>query len=111
MAPIALKMTAGAQPSRSNRVGPKLDQSPTHSWSRSTQINPYLVFNGQCEAAFKFYEKCLVGKIEAMIPHTGTPAEQFVPPDWRDKIMHARLVVGDEVLMGSDARPDHFEKP
>ena len=25
--------------------------------------------------------------------------------------MHARLVVGDKVLMGSDAPPDHFEKP
>jgi len=33
------------------------------------QINPYLVFNGQCEEAFKFYEKCLGGKIEAMMPH------------------------------------------
>jgi PhnB protein len=38
------------------------------------QINPYLTFDGQCEAAFKFYEKVLGGKIEAMIPHEGTPA-------------------------------------
>ena len=30
------------------------------------QLNPYLHFNGQCEAAFKFYEQCLGGKIEAM---------------------------------------------
>jgi PhnB protein len=27
------------------------------------QLNPYLSFNGQCEAAFKFYEQCLGGKI------------------------------------------------
>ena len=26
------------------------------------QLNPYLTFNGQCEAAFKFYEKCLGGR-------------------------------------------------
>ena len=75
------------------------------------QLNPYLLFNGQCEAAFRFYERCLGGKIVAMMPHAGTPAEGQVPPEWRDKIIHARLVVGDQVLMGSDAPPDHFEKP
>jgi PhnB protein len=73
------------------------------------QLNPYLTFNGQCEAAFKFYEKVLGGKIEAMIPHAGTPAEDHVPSDWRDKIIHARLVVGDKVLMGSDAPPERYE--
>ena len=26
------------------------------------QLNPHLIFNGQCEAAFKFYEKCLTGR-------------------------------------------------
>ena len=44
------------------------------------QLNVYLYFNGQCEAAFKFYEKVLGGKIEALIPHAGTPAEAHVPP-------------------------------
>jgi PhnB protein len=73
------------------------------------QLNPYLTFNGQCEAAFKFYEQCLGGKIVAMVTHAGTPAEGQVPAEWRDKIIHARLVVGDEVLMGSDAPPDRYE--
>jgi PhnB protein len=73
------------------------------------QLNPYLLFNGQCEAAFKFYEKILGGEIEAMIPHEGTPAAEHVPPEWRKKILHARLSVGDEVLMGSDAPPDRYE--
>jgi PhnB protein len=73
------------------------------------QLNPYLMFNGTCEAAFKFYEKVLGGKIEAMMPHEGTPAEEHVPAEWRKKIMHARLVVGDEVLMASDAPPEHFQ--
>ena len=75
------------------------------------QLNPYLLFNGQCETAFKFYEKCLGGKIEAMILHEGTPAADQVPAEWRKKILHARLVVGDQVLMGSDAPPDRFQKP
>ncbi len=75
------------------------------------EIIPYLVFNGQCETAFRFYEKCLRGKIETMLPHAGTPAEAHAPPEWRSKIMHARLVVGDAVLMGSDAPPDRYEAP
>ena len=75
------------------------------------QLNPYLMFDDQCEAAFKFYEKCLGGKIVAMMPHAGTPAESHVSPQRRDKIMHARLNVGDDVLMGSDTPPDDYEKP
>ena len=75
------------------------------------QLNPYLHFNGQCEAAFQFYQRCLNGKIEAMIKYAGTPGEQHVSPDWREKIMHARLVAGDAVLMGSDARSERYEPP
>jgi len=74
------------------------------------QLNPYLVFNGRCEAAFKFYEQVLGGKIEAMIAHEGTPAAEHVPADWRSKIMHARLVVDGMLLMGSDAPPDRYEQ-
>jgi PhnB protein len=75
------------------------------------QVNTYLIFNGQCEAAFKFYERCFGGKIEAMMTHAGSPAEAQAPPEWRDKIMHARLIVDGQALMGSDAPPGHFEKP
>jgi PhnB protein len=75
------------------------------------QLNPYLTYNGTCEAAFRLYERCLGGKIVAMIPHEGSPMADRVPPEWRNKIMHARLVVGDEVLMGSDAPPEHYQEP
>jgi PhnB protein len=44
-------------------------------------------------------------------PHAGTPAENHVPAEWRDKIMHARLTAGGDVLMGSDAPPDRYEQP
>ena len=74
-------------------------------------INPYLLFKGDCEQAFQYYEKALGGKIEAMIRHEGTPAEAHVSPEWRQKIMHARLTVGDQALMGSDAPLERFERP
>jgi PhnB protein len=76
------------------------------------QINPYLAFAGQCEAAFTFYAKCLGGKLEAMLTHEGTPAEGSVPPEWRKKILHARLRTDDgAVLMGGDAPPTRQVKP
>ncbi|HWD60550.1 MAG TPA: glyoxalase/bleomycin resistance/extradiol dioxygenase family protein [Stellaceae bacterium] len=73
------------------------------------KLNPYLTFSGRCEEAFKFYEKALGGKIDAMMTAVGTPMEKQMSPEWRDKIMHARMTVGDAVLMGSDAPPDRAE--
>ena len=73
------------------------------------QLNPYLTFDGRCEAAFKFYAKVLGGKIEAMMRHEGTPAEKHVPAAWRKKIMHAQLVLDGQTLMGSDAPPERYE--
>lgn len=75
------------------------------------QLNPYLFFNGQCEEAFKFYATCLKGKIEAMLTHEGTPAEAHVPAEWRTKIMHARLMVDGQALMGSDDPTGKYEPP
>ena len=75
------------------------------------EINPYLLFNGQCEEAFKFYEKSLNGKIEAMMPHEGSPAEQHAPPNWLKKILHARINIGGQIVMASDAPPGSYEKP
>ena len=73
------------------------------------QLNPYLSFDGRCEAAFKFYEKALGGKIEAMMTYGSSPMAEQTLPAWRNKIMHARLKVGDQILMASDAPPDRYE--
>jgi PhnB protein len=75
------------------------------------KINPYLSFDGQCEAAFRFYEQCLGGRIVALITFGETPMAEQCAPALRGKIAHARLVVGDQVLMGGDPPPEHFEKP
>jgi PhnB protein len=74
-------------------------------------VSPYLNFNGQCAAAFKFYEQCLGGKILFMQTHGESPMADEVPPAWRDRIIHATLKVGDTLLMGSDAPPEHYQKP
>ena len=75
------------------------------------QVNAYVIYNGQCEEAFRFYERCLNGKLVTLMTFAGTPAEQQAPPEWRNKVLHAQLSVGDGVLMGSDAPPGRYEKP
>ena len=75
------------------------------------QSNTYLFFDGECEAAFKFYEQCLGGKIGDMMTYGDAPMSEEIPSEQRDRIMHANLTVGSMVLMGSDTPPDGFQKP
>ena len=66
------------------------------------QMNPYLSFNGQCEAAFTFYERCFGGQLGQIFRYAGSPMASQVPDDWQDKVMHGSLTVGGQVLMGGD---------
>jgi PhnB protein len=75
------------------------------------QINPYLFYDSNCEAAFKYYEKVLGGKIEMMLRNEEAPEPMPGPSGREKKIMHARISIDGEVLMASDAPPDHFNKP
>ena len=75
------------------------------------QSNTYLTFNGNCASALKFYEQNLGAKIEMMMTFGQSPAADQAPPGWRDKVMHARLKLGDSILMGSDAPPDRYNEP
>src|ERR1700716_709423 len=75
------------------------------------QVNPYLYYNGNCEAAFKYYEKVLGAKIEAMLTHESAPPEMPTPPEWKMKIMHAKISIDGKVLMRPAAPPGHFHQP
>ena len=75
------------------------------------QMNTYLSFRGECEAAFKFYEECLDGKLGEIFRYAGTPLADQVPADWQNKVMHGSLAIGEHVLMGGDVAPDRYEKP
>ncbi len=74
-------------------------------------LNPYLLFNGNCAEAFKFYEQTLGGKIEALMTFNGSPAAEHAPPEWGDKILHASMVIGDQRVMASDAPPGQYKQP
>jgi PhnB protein len=66
------------------------------------KIETYIFFTDQCAEAMKFYEKVLGGKIEAMMTYGESPPGPHNTPDMAKKIIHARLVAGDAVLMASD---------
>ena len=75
------------------------------------QMNPHLAFNGECEAAFKLYEKCLGGKIVTMMTYGDSPMAEQMPPAWREKIVHAAFALGDQQLTGADVPLESYQKP
>lgn len=75
------------------------------------ELNTYLHFSGNCDEAFKFYERTLGGKIEMRSTYGDSPAGPQSPPAMKDKIIHARIRIGDTVLMGSDTPPDRSSSP
>lgn len=75
------------------------------------EVTPHLVFGGQCEEAFKFYERLLGGKIATMLTWGESPMADQVPTHWRDKILHASLTLPGAALVGADVLPDQYERP
>jgi PhnB protein len=70
-----------------------------------TQLN----FGGNCEDAFRFYEKHLGGKITMMMRVRDLPAEVKPPPESPNAVIHARMDVADVELIGNDVPPQHFK--
>jgi PhnB protein len=71
----------------------------------ATDLVTYLSFDGQCEAAFKHYKKIFGGTIFMMARYANAPSDAGVPetPATATRIMHARLQVGDRLLLGGGA--------
>jgi PhnB protein len=68
-----------------------------------TQLN----FGGNCEEAFRFYEKNLGGKITTMM----NESQALGAPEGAGKaIIHARMSIGDTVLIANDVPPSVFQK-
>jgi PhnB protein len=79
-----------------------------------TDLTTYLSFDGTCEEAFKHYASVLGGEILMMMRYADAPPDAGMPqqqPETANRIMHARLKVGDRFLMGADAPPQYVSKP
>src|SRR4029078_10474597 len=74
------------------------------------EISAYLNFNGNCAQPFAFYAKVLGGKIERMDKFGTSPLKDQMPPSMQDAVLHVRLAVGNQALLGLDAAPHRLVK-
>lgn len=70
-----------------------------------------LYFDGRCQTAFELYERCLGGKIASLLKWGDSPMAADAPPEWRDKILYARLTLGESELLGADLPPGGYRPP
>jgi PhnB protein len=64
------------------------------------QLITYVTFAGNCEEALNFYKEALGGEI-LQVSHMGD-GQMEVAESLKDKVMHARLKIGENVLYMSD---------
>lgn len=68
-------------------------------------LDSYLLFDGRCAEAMRFYERILGGRLETLMTYGDSPEPQHCPAGAKDLVMHARLVVDGRALMASDIPP------
>ena len=73
------------------------------------KLHTYLNYAGNCEQAFRFYEKHLGGKVTMMMTQGEQPNAKDVRPDQKDAILYARMSIGQTDLMGSDVPSERFQ--
>ena len=80
------------------------------------QVNPYITFNGTCEAAFNFYKSVFGGEFPYIGKFKDMPSAEgkTMPAVDSEKIMHVSLPIGGgTILMGSDTDGEwanHFKE-
>jgi PhnB protein len=71
----------------------------------------HLTFAGNCEPAFRCYERLLAGTGLYVLHYGDSPAAASVPADFRNKVVHATLTLGGYELAGADVAPERYERP
>jgi PhnB protein len=66
------------------------------------QLQPYLFFDGRCEEALEFYKRTLGAKVAMLMRFKDNPDPNSNPPVADDKVMHARVRIGDTVIFAGD---------
>jgi PhnB protein len=74
------------------------------------QLVSYLNFDGTCREAMTAYQGILGGEVSFVTP-ADTPTPEAFADDRGDRVMHARLEVGDAVLLASDTPPGQKVAP
>ncbi|HVU45530.1 MAG TPA: VOC family protein [Terracidiphilus sp.] len=73
-----------------------------------TALTPYLLFDGNCKQAMQFYQVCFGGELTTM-QVKDSPAKDYMPTSFGEKILNARLKSGNIEFSASDwLRPDRM---
>jgi PhnB protein len=75
------------------------------------RVSTHLHFKGNCAEALRFYATTLGGKVSFSMTYGESPAAAQVPKDMAGQIIHSRLDIGGQTLMGMDAPPDRYRTP
>ena len=73
------------------------------------KLYTYLNYGGNCRQAFEFYAAHLGGRITMLTTHGEQPEANKVPPEWKNAVLHARIEIGDTILLGADIPPERFQ--
>lgn len=73
------------------------------------KLHTYLNYGGNCEQAFRFYERHLGGHITMMMTRAEVPDQRDVSPGPKDSVQYASLSLGETELMGADVPPERFQ--
>ena len=66
------------------------------------QLQPYLYFDGQAEAALEFYKSTFGAEVMLLMRFGASPVAMPMPPGNENKVMHASFRIGDSLLQCSD---------
>ena len=73
------------------------------------KLYTYLNYGGNCRQAFEFYVKHLGGKITSLMTHDEMPEGSGGHPEWGNAVLHARMEIGETMILAADIPTDRFQ--
>jgi PhnB protein len=75
------------------------------------RIRIHLMFDGQCEAAFRFYQRVLDGELTTLMTYGESPLAAATDARHHAWIFHATLALDGQDLLGADVITERFAQP
>jgi PhnB protein len=74
------------------------------------KLTAYINFAGTCRQALEFYAQHLGGKIVTISTWDQMPGAPGLPPGLdKNSVLHARIQIGDTLVMASDGPPERVQ--
>lgn len=74
------------------------------------RIRVHLMFDGQCEEAFRFYQRVLGGELTTLMTYGESPLAATTDLRRHGWIFHATLALDGQELLGADVMTEDFSR-